>query len=271
MAFISVKDFASGLAAKLRTFLVNTDENVTVHGLVDSANGEILGTKTDDKATQTNTTPVSMMSVFKQISASVQALVTAFGAALTRNTGAADSNTLRVTIASGDQTAQVADNADGVAASASLLNIPVVAKLFGWNGTTYDRLQVDGNKNLRVASQASAVGGKDVYRNVDLDEADQQIKGTAASLHGGWYTNTAASTRWLHFYDALAANVTVGTTTPKITIGVPGNSSDDIAASLQAGESGLAFTTALTIACTTNPDGTGAPATGDMIVNVFYK
>lgn len=106
MAFISVKDFTTSLAVKLRTFLVNTDENVTVHGLVDSANGEILGTKTDAANTATNTTAVSMMSVFKQISASIQATATALGAAVfTRGGGVKDANTLRVTVATDDQMA----------------------------------------------------------------------------------------------------------------------------------------------------------------------
>lgn len=77
MSFISIKDFTTGVAAKLRTFLVNTDENVTVHGLVDSANGEILGTKTEAKSTATDATSVSFMQVLKQISASVQAALAA--------------------------------------------------------------------------------------------------------------------------------------------------------------------------------------------------
>lgn len=106
MSFVSVKDFTTGLAAKLRTFLVNTDENVTVHGLVDSANGEILGTKTDAANTATNATSVSMMSVFKQVSLSIQAVATTLGAAvLTRAGGAKDANTLRVTVATDDQMA----------------------------------------------------------------------------------------------------------------------------------------------------------------------
>ena len=172
MAFISIKDFTTGVAAKLRTFLVNTDENVTVHGIVDTANGEILGTRTDDKSTTTGTGSVSMMSVFKQISASVQALVTAFGAAWTRAAGAADANTLRVTVASDSQTAQVADNADGLAASTSLLNIPVVAKLMGWNGSTYDRVQLDNTtKGVKTQPQAGEshlgeVGGNTILFSV---------------------------------------------------------------------------------------------------------
>lgn len=168
MAFISVKDFTTTLAVKLRTFLVNTDENVTVHGLVDSANGEILGTKTQARSTSTDTTATSVMEVLKQISFSIQAFVTTFGAAWTRGGGAKDSNTQRMTIATDDQLASVADNADGVAASGLLLNSPVLAKLMGWNGSTYDRLQVDVNKYLKTAPQAGELHVGEVGGNTTL-------------------------------------------------------------------------------------------------------
>lgn len=46
MANFQIKDFTSGLAVKIRAFLVNTDENVSVHNLVDTANAEVLGTVT---------------------------------------------------------------------------------------------------------------------------------------------------------------------------------------------------------------------------------
>lgn len=72
MANFQIKDFTSGLAVKIRMFFVNTDEAVAVHSLVDTANGEILGTKTEAKSIATDTTSVSIMQVLKQISASVQ-------------------------------------------------------------------------------------------------------------------------------------------------------------------------------------------------------
>lgn len=101
MANFQVKDFTTGLAVKIRAFLVNTDEQVAVHSLVDSANGEILGTKTDAASTATNTTAVSFMQVFKQISASVQSLVTAIGStAWDLGAGAIGSRTQRFALAS---------------------------------------------------------------------------------------------------------------------------------------------------------------------------
>jgi hypothetical protein len=194
MANFQVKDFTSGLAVKIRAFLVNTDENVSVHSLVDTANGEILGTKTQARSTSTDTTATSVMEVLKQISFSIQAFVTTFGAAWTRGVGAADSNTQRISVATDSQTAQVADNADGVAASASLLNIPVVARLMGWNGSTYDRLQVDATtKGMKSA-------GDIAHDAVDAG-APQKIGGKAtAGLSGE--TLVAAGDR-TQFYGEL--------------------------------------------------------------------
>ena len=86
-------------------------------------------------------------------------------------------------------------------------------------------------------------------------------------------TNNATTTRFLKFYNATAANVTVGTTTPVITIAIPGNASDDVTGILNAGGHGVAFDTAITVAATTGlaDADTGAPAANDVIVNIFYK
>lgn len=161
--------------------LVHADKQMAV----DSAGGEILGVRTDAASTVTNATSVSMMSVFKQISASIQALTTAFGSAWSRGGGAKDANTQRVTIATDDQLAAVADNADAVSASASLLNNPVVAKLMGWNGSTYDRLQVDGSKNLKIAGAVTNTAltnfGAGEYETVAASATAQALGATGAA------------------------------------------------------------------------------------------
>lgn len=77
MAYFSIKDFVSNAAVKIKSLVVNTDENIPVHAILDSSGAEVIGTKTDAKNASTDNTAVSLMSVFKQISASVQAIVTA--------------------------------------------------------------------------------------------------------------------------------------------------------------------------------------------------
>jgi hypothetical protein len=126
---------------------------------------------------------------------------------------------------------------------------------------------------LPTAVVPLATNGQTIFRSLDLDESEEQIKATGGSVYGLWVTNRATATRYIKFYNATAASVTVGTTTPVITVGVPGNSTDDIAAMLSGGGPGIMFGTAITVAATTGfaDDDTGAPDANDLIVNVFYK
>jgi hypothetical protein len=116
-------------------------------------------------------------------------------------------------------------------------------------------------------------GGLSIFRSLDIDETEEEIKATAGQVYACWVTNTATATRFLKFYNATAANVTVGTTTPVITIGIPGNSSDDVAGHFTAGGFGIVFDTAITVAATTGvaDADTGAPGANDVIINVLYK
>lgn len=118
----------------------------------------------------------------------------------------------------------------------------------------------------------SDVGGLNTFRSLDLDETEEEIKATSGQVYGMWFTNTATTTRFLKFYNATAANVTVGTTVPIITLGLPGNTSDDISGVFSSAY-GVKFDTAITVAATTGiaDNDTGAPAANDVLVNIFYK
>lgn len=126
--------------------------------------------------------------------------------------------------------------------------------------------------NDAVAIGSRTTGGASIFRSLDLDETEEEVKASAGTVYGAWVTNTATSTRWLKFYNATAASVSVGTTTPVITIGIPGNTSDDISGYFGAPGQGVAFGTAITVAATTGvaDSDTGAPAANDVIVNIFY-
>lgn len=120
---------------------------------------------------------------------------------------------------------------------------------------------------------ASANGGLSIFRSLDIDETEEDVKTSAGTVYGMWVTNTATSTRFVKFYNATAASVTVGTTTPVITIGIPGNTSDDVSGNFGPGGMGIGFATAISVAATTAAadNDTGAPSAGDVIINVFYK
>jgi hypothetical protein len=124
-----------------------------------------------------------------------------------------------------------------------------------------------------VIPKPTTSGGLTIFRSLDLDETEEEVKATAGQLYGIWFTNQATSVRWLKLYNATAANVTVGTTTPVITIGLPGNSTDKISGALLGGDLGIAFSTAITVAATTGvaDNDTGAPSANDVIVNIFYS
>jgi hypothetical protein len=134
-------------------------------------------------------------------------------------------------------------------------------------------IRVTTSRQVIVNPQPHTTGGLSIFRSIDLDESEEEIKATAGQVYAAWVTNTHTATLYLKFYNATAANVTVGTTTPVITIPIPGNSSDDISAVLSAGGYGIAFDTAITAAVTTGlaDNDTGAPAANAFIANIFYK
>jgi hypothetical protein len=116
-------------------------------------------------------------------------------------------------------------------------------------------------------------GGLSRHRSIDLDESHEEVKGSAGQVYSMWVANLATSTRFIKFYDAATAGVTVGTTTPYLTIPIPGNSSDDIAGVFNAGSHGIVFATGICVAATTGvaDADTGAPGANEVIVNIFYK
>jgi hypothetical protein len=125
---------------------------------------------------------------------------------------------------------------------------------------------------LKVSTQPDTVGGLTIFRSLDLDETEEEVKATAGQIYGIWFSNMATTTRFLKIYNDTAATVVVGTTTPVITLALPGNTSDDISG-MFASANGIAFGTAITVAATTGlaDADTGAPAANDVIVNIFFK
>lgn len=146
------------------------------------------------------------------------------------------------------------------------------AVMFKANTATNAIDVVSTDDPLPITPQPATANGLSTFRSLDLDETEEQVKGTAGQVYGLWFSNTTASTIWLKFYNATAAAVTVGTTTPVITLGLPGNSSDTISGVFSS-TMGIAFDTAITVAATTGvaDNDTGAPAANACIVNIFYK
>jgi hypothetical protein len=120
-----------------------------------------------------------------------------------------------------------------------------------------------GAVNVKPATS----GGLTIFRSIDLDETEEEVKATAGQVFGWYMFNAAATTHYVKFYNATTANVTVGTTTPVMTIPLPAGAGANIEFT-----NGIAFGTAITVAATTGvaDNDTGAPAANAVVVNVFY-
>jgi hypothetical protein len=135
-------------------------------------------------------------------------------------------------------------------------------------------LTMDANGSLRVSSGAASAtaNGTTPFKTLDLDETEEAVKATAGNVYGIAFTNRATATRYLKFYNATVANVTVGTTVPDITMGLPGAASDDDVSGWIAFPAPITFSTAITVAATTGfaDNDAGAPAANDVLLTVFF-
>lgn len=129
------------------------------------------------------------------------------------------------------------------------------------------------DRKVIVTPLPHTAGGCTIFRSIDLDETEEEVKATAGQVYGIFAINTTNATLFLKFYNATTGNTTVGTTTPVLTLPVPGNNDTDGAGFYISLPVGIEFTTAITVACTTgvaDNDTTGPGANG-CIVQVFYK
>lgn len=120
--------------------------------------------------------------------------------------------------------------------------------------------------------QPHTAGGLSIFRSLDIDETEEEIKASAGQVYGWYIFNASSSIRYVKFYNATAANVTVGTTTPVLTIPVPTGSTNGVGF-VSNSAMGIVFDTAIAVAATTAlaDNDTGAPSANDVVINVWYK
>lgn len=102
------------------------------------------------------------------------------------------------------------------------------------------------------------------YRNTALSSTDVQAQVASAAglyIRGFNIINPNSTDVYVKFYDALAADVTVGTTTPALTLFVPANGT--IFEAYDRNKIVEFFSTACTLACVTGiaDNSTTAPST----------
>lgn len=113
-----------------------------------------------------------------------------------------------------------------------------------------------------------------IFRSIDVDESEDEVSSSACTLFWMNVVNTTASPLYLKLYNAAAASVTVGTTTPVMTFVIPTlGDTNGVGFNIEFGPAGTAFSTGLCVACTTalaDAD-TGAPGANACIVNLGYS
>ncbi len=107
-----------------------------------------------------------------------------------------------------------------------------------------------------------------LYRNIDVDESEDEVTANPTRIFDFHAFNLSASVLFLKFYDGLAADVTVGSTTPTATYCVPTSGDTNGNGFIIESKRGLPFATALTVAATTGvaDNDTGAPGANELII-----
>ena len=107
------------------------------------------------------------------------------------------------------------------------------------------------------------------FKKLDADETKFSVSEYPTLLFNVIATNTATSVRYLKLYNAASADVTVGTTVPKMTLMIPAGS---LGFSITC-QRGVLFSVGLTAAVTTGADDTdtGAPGSNEVIVNMVHS
>lgn len=128
------------------------------------------------------------------------------------------------------------------------------------------------DRKLITSPQPHTAGGLSIARDIDLNNgALTVVKNAPGQLYGWSITNTTTATVFVKFYDATSG--TLGTGTPVLTIGIPGNSTDDTLAMQSFGGLGLAFATGICVGAGTgvaDADNTNPGANG-VVANIYYK
>ncbi len=111
--------------------------------------------------------------------------------------------------------------------------------------------------------------GLSTNRQPALTNTAVAVKATAGKLYGYNIFNPGTALAYVHFYDVASGSVTVGTTTPKLSIALPSNASAFVGDDTGFGDIPVDFTTAITIAASTTPGGGTAPGTA-LVTNLYY-
>lgn len=166
--------------------------------------------------------------------------------------------------------AQVGNNSDAEAASATANNQRNVAFNYVFNGTTWSRARGDTiGASVVLVPRATATEGNLIFRRIATADTNAAvIKAGAGRLYAYEAINLTAAWKFVKLYNKATAPV-VGTDVPLMTIGIPPNGAADLSRihGLQGFAAGIAIAITNGVADT---DAT-AVAAGDVVFMAFYN
>lgn len=137
-----------------------------------------------------------------------------------------------------------------------------------FNGSAWDRMRGDTTGLFNHPAASPTTTGSTPYSNTALSNTKQTVKASSGRLYGYHLYNPNTSSVFVQFFDALAASVTVGTTTPTFVLTIPANATSPASLDMQLTVP-ISFTIGIVIAATTTATGSTAPATA-LNASLFY-
>lgn len=203
-----------------------------------------LGSKADNKSTATDTTAITAMSVWKQISSSVQAIASSVAGTLTVATHAVTQ--------SGTWTVQPGNTANTTAwkVDGSAVTQPV--------SDAGGSITVDAPLSTPIFTTItpSTTGGWTPKSLIALSNTKTAIKAGAGTFGGYMFYNPNSSVVYLQVWNVAIGSITVGTTAPTYVIPIPATAGANVEFT-----NGINHSAEINIAATTTATGSTAPST----------
>ena len=114
------------------------------------------------------------------------------------------------------------------------------------------------------------IGSPSFFHDADLDETKVEVKGSGGLINWLHIMNLSAAKLYLQVFNKKAVDVIVGTTVPDLEFVIQTlGDTNGVGFSLSTAN-GIPMSIGITIACTTNSEGNGAPSANDCSINMGY-
>lgn len=161
-------------------------------------------------------------------------------------------------------------------AQAAVSSSPVAAFLMGYNGATFDPLQVDGSKNLKVncTTGCSSPSADSTTGNIAANNTTAVVvKASAGTLFGVQLGGIGSGPAYLKIYNATSATCGSGTPVKRLIIPAASTAANGAGSNVSFGPQGIAFSTGITYCVTTGitDADTSAPAASTYLINIDWS